>query len=74
MRFTLSALTLLATVALGGTAFAAAGGQSASHMSTQGAANTNAPTSTNRATGLANAANRQSATGTSHQQATAHHP
>jgi len=72
MRFTLSALCLFATVAIAGTAAAAAGGQSGTHMSTQGAAKSNAPTSSNRATGLDNAQKRMSATGASHEKATSH--
>jgi len=72
MRIILSALCLFATVAIAGTASAAAGGQSGTHRSTQGAANTNAPTSPNRATGLDNAQKRRSPTGAAHEKATSH--
>jgi len=72
MRIILSALCLFATVAIAGTASAAAGGQSGTHRSTQGAANTNAPTSSNRATGLDNAQKRMSPTGAAHEKATSH--
>ena len=48
------------------------GGVSASHMSPQGAANTNGPNAVDREKGLARAEQRRSASGTEHQKATTH--
>jgi len=48
------------------------GGASASHMSPQGAANTNGPNAVDREKGLARAEQRRSASGAAHQKATTH--
>ena len=48
------------------------GGVSASHMSPQGAANTNGPNAVDRQKGQARAEQRRSASGTAHQKATTH--
>ena len=48
------------------------GGVSASHMSPQGAANTNGPNAVDREKGLARAEQRRSASGTAHEKATTH--
>jgi hypothetical protein len=49
------------------------GGASASHMSSQGLANTNGPNAADREKGLDRAQDRMSAQGLAHEKATAHH-
>ena len=64
------AIAPAATLARGGNANP--GGASASHMSSQGAANTNGPNAADRDKGLARAEDRMSAQGLAHEKATTH--
>ena len=67
-----AALAIAPVAAFARGANANPGGASASHMSSQGAANTNGPNATDRDKGLARAEDRMSAQGLAHEKATTH--
>ena len=65
-------MAVVPAAALARNGHASPGGQSASHMSAQGLANSNGPNAADRDKGLDRAEDRRSAQGSTHEKATTH--